>query len=381
VADADWNSARDRHLFGPGPKRILSLDGGGVRGAISIAFLERLEALLEEKAGAPVRLCDYFDLIGGTSTGAIIATALALGFRASQIREFYERLAPRVFYKPFYRLIGWQAKFDSRRLLQELREIVGARTLDDEGLQTGLGIVLKRMDTGSSWILLNNPRSRFWDTPQDGSFTGNRHMPLVNVVRASAAAPHYFDPELIAITPDDVPGLFVDGGLTPHNNPSLMLMLMATLPPVGLNWRLGVDDLTIVSIGTGSFRPRMTAAQARRSGAIGLAIGALAAQISDNQQFILTLMSWLGRNEQGWVANSELGDLGRTVPPFGQQFRFQRYDIMLDQGWLAGHAGEQVAAADIVRMQHMDQPANIPLLYRLASKAAERQIRPEDWTL
>jgi patatin-like phospholipase/acyl hydrolase len=68
---------RDAHLFGPGPKRILSLDGG-VRGATTIAFLERIEALIEEIEGRPVRLRDWFDLIGGTSIGAIIATALAL---------------------------------------------------------------------------------------------------------------------------------------------------------------------------------------------------------------------------------------------------------------------------------------------------------------
>ncbi len=190
LAIADDMTPRDRHLFGPGPKRILALDGGGVRGAVSIAFLERLEELLKEKAGRPVRLCDYFDLIGGTSTGAIIATALSLGYTAAEIRQFYERLAPRVFYKPFYRLIGWQAKFDSRRLLQELTEILGPRLLDSEDLQTGLGILLKRMDTGSSWTILNNPRSQYWDTPKDKGFSGNRYMPLVNLVRASAAAPH-----------------------------------------------------------------------------------------------------------------------------------------------------------------------------------------------
>src|ERR1700722_17153887 len=95
---------RDRHLFGPGPKRLLSLDGGGVRGALTVAFLERIEQLLIEhqnqiagsapmaagssgrgpQAGdAGARLGDWFDLIGGTSTGALIAGALALGFQTA----------------------------------------------------------------------------------------------------------------------------------------------------------------------------------------------------------------------------------------------------------------------------------------------------------
>ena len=71
-------SARDRHLFAPGRKRILALDGGGVRGVVALAFLKEIERALAAQAGRPVRLCDHFDLIGGTSTGAIIAAGLAL---------------------------------------------------------------------------------------------------------------------------------------------------------------------------------------------------------------------------------------------------------------------------------------------------------------
>ena len=73
----DLSVPRDRHLFGPGPKRILALDGGGVRGVLTIAFLERIEEILKQQTGKPMRLADHFDLIGGTSTGSIIAVALA----------------------------------------------------------------------------------------------------------------------------------------------------------------------------------------------------------------------------------------------------------------------------------------------------------------
>src|ERR1043165_5815749 len=66
---AGEHETRDRHLFGAGPKRLLSLDGG-VRGVISVAFLERIEALLREQGGENVWLGDWFDLIGGTSTGS-----------------------------------------------------------------------------------------------------------------------------------------------------------------------------------------------------------------------------------------------------------------------------------------------------------------------
>ena len=94
---ASFDTSRDRHLFGPGPKRLLSLDGGGVRGALTVAILERIEKLLSEHHGRQVRLGDHFDLVGGTSTGAIIAGALALGYRTAQVKDFYLRLAPFAF--------------------------------------------------------------------------------------------------------------------------------------------------------------------------------------------------------------------------------------------------------------------------------------------
>ena len=72
---------RNQHFRSPGPKRILSLDGGGVRGIATLAYLKKLEDLLRERHGgrADFRLCHYFDLIAGTSTGSIIAAAMAQG--------------------------------------------------------------------------------------------------------------------------------------------------------------------------------------------------------------------------------------------------------------------------------------------------------------
>src|SRR5260370_22720911 len=130
-------SARDRHCFGPGPKRMLSLDGGGVRGAISIGFLERLETLIDEIEGRPTLLCDWFDLIGGTSTGAIIAGALALGYRTADVRKFYHTLGPRVFRRSFWRVVGLMSKFDRQNLISELDTILGDRSLDSDDLLCG----------------------------------------------------------------------------------------------------------------------------------------------------------------------------------------------------------------------------------------------------
>ncbi|WP_267360255.1 MULTISPECIES: patatin-like phospholipase family protein [unclassified Methylobacterium] len=370
---------RDSHLFGPGPKRILALNGGGVRGAITLAFLEEIEATIERIEGRAVRLCDWFDLIAGTSTGAIIASALALGYRAAEVRALYERIAPRIFRHSPFRILGLQAKFDAKALRTELAAVIGDRRLDTTDLQTGLCLVLKRMDTGSSWILANNPRSTYWDTPADRSFIGNRHLDLAKIVRASTAAPHYFAPELIEVVAGMPGGLFLDGGLTPHNNPSLAALMVAHLPAYGLNWALGPDQLTVVSIGTGSFRPQLSVRQARRSGAIGLAVKALAAQIADAELLTLTLMTWLGASPVPWPINSEIGDLGPIIPPFGHLFRFLRYDIQLEQRWLKEHLDCDLDPVEIARLHRMDDSANIPRVYTLGQRAAARLIKREHW--
>jgi patatin-like phospholipase/acyl hydrolase len=215
--DMPDHSSRDRHLFGPGPKRILSLDGGGVRGVISVAFLERIEAVLKEHHGDGV-LGDWFDLIGGTSTGAIIGCALAFGKTTEELGEIYHKLAPKAFKRSRFRVPWLQAKFNVTGLRREIVGIVGDRTLDTPDLRTGYALVTKRMDTGSVWIVSNNPRAPYWENPPEKSFIGNRQYPLANLVRASTAAPTYFEPESIRITEGDT-GLFVDGGVSPHNNP------------------------------------------------------------------------------------------------------------------------------------------------------------------
>src|SRR4051812_11465815 len=92
-------------LSSKGPKRILALDGGGIRGAVTLGFLGEMERILAERHDQlniirkeDFRLHHYFDLIGGTSTGAIIAALLAVGgFSVTEIKEKYKKLGGRIF--------------------------------------------------------------------------------------------------------------------------------------------------------------------------------------------------------------------------------------------------------------------------------------------
>ena len=82
-------------ITSPGKKKILTLDGGGIRGMITIEVLGKIEQLLRKQLnkGPDFVLADYFDFVAGTSTGAIIATCISLGMPVEDIKSFLEHQA------------------------------------------------------------------------------------------------------------------------------------------------------------------------------------------------------------------------------------------------------------------------------------------------
>ena len=374
----DYTCSRDYHLFSAGPKRILSLDGGGVRGAVTVAFLKRIEELLDERMGREVRLGDWFDLVGGTSTGAIVAGALALGKPVDEVKEFYLERAPKAF-ATRWSIPYLESKFDARALRLEIDDIVKKTTLESDDLITGLCIIAKRIDTGSPWILSNNPLSRFWNASSKGTL-GNKDYTLSALVRASTAAPTFFDPEIIAITKDssqepvkeiekqlkELPlasrawarvmtsaamtrlraiygmvsekgpnkgthGLFIDGGVS-YNNPGMALLMLVKLQQHGIYWDLGVDNLSIISVGTGWFRTKLSFNELGFAGPLKLAVQAMLSAIGDSQSLTLSQLQWLGQTSQPWEINTEIYGVEGNPLPGGKWFRFQRYDLRCATG-------------------------------------------------
>jgi hypothetical protein len=371
-----FDCARDWHLFGPGPKRILALDGGGVRGAITVAFLERIEDILSKRLGMEIRLGDWFDLVGGTSTGALIAGALALGFRTDQIKDFYLRLAPRAFQPTRWGIPLFQAKFNADGLRAEILKIVQDRKLSSTDLVTGLCVITKRMDTCSPWIVANNPRAPYW---LDGkTHDGNDKYSLATLVRASTAAPHFFDPEVFPISKSE-DGLFIDGGVTPFNNPSLALFQMATFKPFGICWPTGPDQLSVTSIGTGTYRPHFSYEDEGVSRFAKLAYYALMSLMTDAETMTLAQMQWMGECLTPWRINSEVGTLAEEVPQGGKMFRFMRYDVKLESAWLREELDVKVSDSDAERYRGMDNPAIVNEIYEIAKLAAAKQVKPEHW--
>ena len=228
------------------PRRLLSIDGGGLCGLIPAETLMQIEQQLDQLTGKPEPLCNRFDLIGGTSTGAILAAGLALGMQAKDLRDFYVKLGADIFDKVFLPEQFWHM-YPSGPIEKHLKEILGeATTLGDARLRTLVLLVAKNATLGNDWFFTNHPKNKF--------FASNAKVPLWDIVRASSAAPTYFPPHAFAVP--DVTGVphtyeFIDGGVSSYNNPSLQVFLEATVPEYGIGWPMGTDNLLLISLGTG----------------------------------------------------------------------------------------------------------------------------------
>ncbi|SFP66488.1 patatin-like phospholipase family protein [Parafilimonas terrae] len=248
-----WGPLQQRYETSQ-PRKILSLDGGGIRGVLALEILLELETQLRAALNADEKfvLADYFDYIGGTSTGAIIAAGLSLGKSAQEMLDFYQQKGEAMFDKAFL-LKRVKYFYNDGPLLQELKNTFGSGNinLQSGAFKTLLLVVTMNRSTDSPWPISNNPLAKFNDPSLPDC---NLQIPLYQLVRASTAAPAYFRPETLQWDPKDPDKtfVFVDGGVTPYNNPAFLMYRMATQVPYNLNWKTGEKELLVVSVGTGS---------------------------------------------------------------------------------------------------------------------------------
>lgn len=377
-------------LFGAGPKRILSLDGGGVRGILSLGILGEIERRLRRRSGkADFRLADYFDLIGGTSTGSIIAAALAMGRSVGEVANLYRELAPNVFAADGANAGIRKPRFDGDQLDAALARELGDHELGSPALRTGFAVFAKRIDTGSAWTLTNNPRSTFWEGPEGGF--PNKRFQIRKLVRASAAAPTFFEECNIRLIPEGEPtppgveaeGVFVDGGVAALNDPSLQMLKVATLAPYGFNWPTGEDRLLLVSIGTGYWRPALRYDTLERdmlnaiAPAAARAVFALKSMMHDASLSTLVTMQGLSTTARPWRINGEITDMrGARLSPV-PLLHFQRFDARLDDDAEMRRLGLQYAQSDIEAMKEMARgdDANLAHLHEIGRSVGEDYFR------
>jgi patatin-like phospholipase/acyl hydrolase len=365
-------------LTSPGPKRILALDGGGIRGALTLGYLEKIEAILRERHGKPnLLLCDYFDLIGGTSTGSIIAAALAIGKEVSEVKDLYQRLGEKVFSKnKWWRWRRWwKYTFDAGQLRTELNNLFGNLTIGhceedplvEDGtvryIRTGLCVVAKRADTGGTWPLANHPKAMYAEH--------NRGILLRKIVRASTAAPTYFDPETIDVGAGQK-GAFVDGGVSMANNPALQLFLMATLKGFHFDWPAGEDKLLLVSIGTGTWKKITGVDSVTGSSKLSWAQRVPAILMNDANLQNQLVLQYLSRTPTRWTIDREIGDLSGDLLTPQPALTYLRYNALLEENPL-----NQMGLSDLTprleSLRLMEVGENVKDLLRIGERAAKAQ--------
>jgi uncharacterized protein len=352
---------------------LLALDGGGIRGVLTLQVLQRCETLLREtKAGGNPAFClaDYFDYIGGTSTGAIIAAALAIGMSVAEISHFYHTSAIEMFTKSGY-LQRFRFKYVDEKLSALLKSAFGAETtLGSDKIRTLLMMILRNSTTDSPWPLSNNPYAKYNAQSLGHS---NLKIPLWQLIRASTAAPTYFPPELVHV--GEKTFLFVDGGVTTYNNPAFQLFLMATLDPYRLKWPTGKDKLLLVSVGTGTPPVAKETLRPEEMNLIYNAAcipSALMFASLNEQDFLCRAF---GSCLAGPLLDSEIGDMKEDNSFGGSKlFTYLRYNAELSEKGL-GSLGLTGINPDEVRC--LDSIDHIEDLRQIGQAVADNQVRSE----
>jgi len=270
-----------------------------------------------------------------------------------------------------------RAKYDEGRLIEELKAVFGPdTTLGSDTVQTGLLIVIKRLDSGSPWPVSNNRDGKYFGS-RDGGVIGNGDYKLWQAVRASTAAPDYFEPERITIAqlPGHAPvyGDFVDGGISPFNNPALQAFMYATLSGYRINWPAGKDKIFVVSVGTGAADPavrrsEIAAAQALRS---------LLSLMDDCASLQEAVLQWMSESPTARKIDSELGTLEGDVAGGAPLLSYVRLNVDHQSAAISELLGDEAKTIAMENLTARDAPENMPALHRLGVVAGQRRVLAE----
>jgi uncharacterized protein len=250
--------------------KILSLDGGGIRGVLSATILKEIETTLKEKKNGQ-KLHEYFDLIAGTSTGSILAAGIACQIDAQKLIDVYEKQGKDIFLESVRRQRKWRW----------LSQIMGTSVLyPHERGEQGLAQVLKRnlihegkcptiadIKQPNLLILAYDVLSRntTWfanDDPEEWYYKNNTE--LWKICTASASAPTFFPPYELPYNSDEcLP--HIDGGVA-ANNPELAAIAHALSMTRSDQGKTNIDEIAVLSIGTGRTTCPYTYSQIKKWG-------------------------------------------------------------------------------------------------------------------
>ena len=303
-------------------KRILSLDGGGIRGILTSKVLESLEEKLNDHYtkinGAPrekpIHLGEYFDMVAGTSTGGILACILLCPseedptyprYSAAEAVNLYLENGKNIF-KP---------TFNGR--LPGFLQGIGGSMFGDESIADVLKTYLKdtRLSQMMKPCLITSydiqERQAVFFTSHDALKKENKDFLLWQVCRSTSAAPTYFPPAT-ARAGDDFLLHTIDGGLF-ANNPTMCAFIEALKVFRGENQQLiGADQLLILSVGTGEIKTKYLFSDAKKWGVLRWVkpiIDIMMTSVSETVDYqLMKLFKTIDCSDQYFRIMPELGD-------------------------------------------------------------------------
>ena len=360
-----------------GKKKILALDGGGIKGIITIEVLAKMEQQLRDREkNQELVLSDYFDFVAGTSTGALIAALISLGKSTDEIRAFYLDNGNSMFHRA-----SWLSKigskfgyiYNDKKLAEKIQDVVGKETtLGSEKLKTLLMIVMHNAKTDSPWPVSNNPKAKYNDLQSNGA-DSNLHLPLWQLLRASTAAPIYFPPEQIEISGHKF--IFLDGGITPYNNPAFQAYIMGTLDEYKLNWKKGEENILVVSVGTGIttlIQPFLKLSHMNFFHHATKTISHILNAVEYQQDMLCRIF---GKCLVGHELDSEIGDLvAKEQSKEKKDFTYLRYNAQLDKKGLAKLKLEHLNPKELQKLDAVDK---VHLLQEVGEAVAEYEVKIE----
>jgi len=291
-----------------GNRVLLCLDGGGIRGVLTIQLLKKIE----EIAGIP---CHAFcDLVAGTSTGAIIAGLIANGESITKIEALYQKFVTKVFQKKraFYanKYLS-PCEYDKINYREAIKEEIGNITLQDACKMTATDILITAKN------VTDNEETFFTCFHNDDEYLGTYKDALLRTaMEATMSAPTYFSPL----------ERFVDGGTTIYNNPTAVTVMEA-LQYTGKG-KYDMDKLTVFSLGTGKTVMSIPPEVAANPGIDAIVFWLKYVMASSSED-----------------SNSMQSDLFRSKLFNGVDYR--RFQISLDQGAIAKLPDTDNSIADL----------------------------------
>lgn len=365
-----------------GPRKLLAIDGGGIRGVLSLQILAEIERILIESSGRPdYRLADYFDYVAGTSTGGIVAAGISVGMSVQEILDFYLNNGAAMFDKAWI-LNRLKFRYDSEPLAQKLQQVFGkTTTLGGSELETMLLLIMRNATTDSPWPISNNPYAKYNDVAHAAC---NLHFPLWQLVRASTAAPTYFPPEVIDC--GGKPFIFVDGGVTMYNNPAFQMFLMATVdrywahaPADSRGWKAGIEDMLIVSVGTGTSPGNNYSLRPEEMNVLFNATtipSALMYAALNEQDFLCRVF---GDCVSGAPLDREIDDMIRSRGPLDAKlFRYARYNAELTLEGLRALGCGDVDPASVQKLDSIDALGG---LQKVGKAVAAQRVKADHFNL